>query len=256
MKRILFFDIRVAVLLPALLSACGTHQSPQQTLPPASAPASHASFLPDLTGVWALAAPMQGLRTGSGDLPPMLPAARALYEKHQAALRQDDRSWDPVTLCKPPGEPRTMWEMPFEIVQVPNRIEFLYQWNHLIRAVPILPRQQAFMGPFYFGQSVGGWQGSALLVDVIGVSADTYLDSTGLPHSDAMHLIERFTLSEDGLTLSLSLDVDDPMTYSQPWQAQVQFIRKPAGTLVEDDCEQRLHQESRYPVLPTRLYPK
>lgn len=145
---------------------------------------------------------------------------------------------------------------PFEIVQTSNRVELLYQWNHLTRAVPLLPKQDTFVGPFYFGQSVGNWQGNTLVIDVVGVSGDTFLDPSGLPHTDDMHMTERFQLSKDGQSLDLTLQIEDPATYSAPWQSHLRFIKQPLGSLQEDDCEVRLHQDTRYPVLPQKLYPK
>lgn len=248
----------VLLFATVLLQACGSNKSSQVAVaPPISAPAA-APAVPDLSGVWKVTQPIATLLTSAGQVPPLLPATLALYQQRRAAADRGDHSWDSSTTCKPPGEPRTMWEMawPFEIVQTKDRVEFLYQWNHLLRSVPLLPKQQAFMGPFYFGQSVGQFQGNALVVDVVGVNSDTYLDSAGLPHSDGMHLTERFALDATGQVLTVTLHVEDPATYSAPWDTQVQFARLPAGSVLEDDCEVRLHQESRYPVLPQKLYPK
>jgi len=212
----------------------------------------------DLSGVWKVAAPITALDTADGSAPPLRPAALAAYNAHKAAKARGDLSWDTAQICKPPGEPRTMFESawPFEIVQTGNRVEFLYQWNHLTRLVPIQNQQDAFSGPWYFGQSVGHFEGQSFVVDDIGVNADTFLDSDGLPHSDNIHLSERFSLVDGGKSLEARIHIEDPATFTKPWDTILRFTRQPAGSVAEDVCVTRLHQESRYPMLPERLYPQ
>ena len=212
----------------------------------------------DLSGVWKIAVPITALRTAEGSAPPLRPAALATYQAHQAAKARGDLSWDTAQICKPPGEPRTMFEnaWPFEIVQTNNRVEFLYQWNHLTRLVPIQNQQDSFSGPWYYGQSVGHFEGQSFMIDDVGVSAETFLDPDGLPHSDDIHLTERFTLQSGGKILEAQIHIEDPATFTRPWDTILRFTRQPAGSVAEDICETRLHQESRYPVLPAKLYPK
>jgi len=212
----------------------------------------------DLSGVWKIATPITALRTVDGTVPPVTPAALATYNAHKAAKSRGDLSWDTAQICKPPGEPRTMFESawPFEIVQTGNRVEFLYQWNHLTRLVPIQNHQDTFTGPWYYGQSVGHFEGQTFVVDDVGVSGDTSLDSDGLPHSDSIDLTERFTLQDGGKTLEARIHIVDPATFTKPWDTILRFTRQPLGSITEDVCETRLHQESRYPVLPEKLYPQ
>jgi hypothetical protein len=145
---------------------------------------------------------------------------------------------------------------PFEIVQTQDRVDFLYQWNHMTRGVPVLDKQDTFAGPFYYGQSVGQWQGNVFVVDVVGVNADTFLDPSGLPHTDNMHLTETFSLTGSGATLEVLLHIDDPATFSAAWDAKLNFVKQAAGSIEEDDCVTRLNLQKRYPVLPTELYPR
>jgi len=223
-----------------------------------TAPLLAAARAADLSGVWKITTPITELRTVDGTAPPLQPAALASYNAHKAAKVRGDLSWDTAQICKPPGEPRIMFESawPFEIVQTSNRVEFLYQWNRLTRFVPIQDHQDTFTGPWYFGQSVGHWEGQSFVIDDVGVSADTFLDSDGLPHSDDIHLIERFTLQDRGNVLQARIRIEDPTIFTRPWTTILRFTRQPLGSIVEDVCETRLHQESRYPVLPEKLYPQ
>jgi hypothetical protein len=213
---------------------------------------------PDLSGVWQLATRTDRLLTLDAKLPPMLPAALQAYQVRQQAIAKGDLSWDPVQLCKPPGVTRSYLEnsWPFEIVQTSDRVDFLFQWNRMVRTVPMQAAQGAFIGPFYYGQSVGQWQADALVVDLVGLNDDVYLDPSGLPQSEQLHVVETFKLADEGKSLNLTLRVEDPLSYSEPWQSKLQFVRRPLGSIAEDDCVVRLNLEKRYPVLPAKLYPR
>jgi hypothetical protein len=191
----------------------------------------------DISGTWMLVAPVRALTTLKGSLPPLNAAALAVYR----ARRADQ---DPVAKCKPPGEPRTLLEnsWPFEIMQSAKRIDFLFQWNRLDRAIAIGDQQPLdAQAPYYFGQSTGRWERDTLVVSVIGLKPSTWLDSAGLPHSDELALTERFRVVAGGKTLEARLHIDDPATYTRPWDALLRFKRLPPGTrIAEDVCLERL----------------
>lgn len=201
----------------------------------------------DISGTWEIAAPVNALRTDDGKLPPLKPAALVTYQAHLGANRKGDHSWDPVAKCKPPGEPRTFTEMswPFEIMQSEHRIDFLFQWNRLDRAIEVTdkPGKQTLdnEAPYYFGQSQAHWEGDTLVVDVIGFKENTTLDAAGLPHTQDMELTERFHTADNGQKLVAQIHVVDTATYTQPWDTTLTFKRLPAGTRIREDvCFERL----------------
>ena len=197
----------------------------------------------DLEGVWKIATSTPALLTDQGTLPPLTKAGLEIYNQNQAAIAKGDRrSWDPVAKCKPPGEPRTYTEMnwPFELFQSKDRIDFLFQWNRLDRAIPIMDKQIDDPDePFYFGQSVAQWDGNVLKVEVENIKPNTFLDDAGLPHSDDLTIDETWRL-RDPDTLVGTFHFVDPTIYSSPWDATLVFKRQPAGTRVlEDSCTDR-----------------
>lgn len=197
----------------------------------------------DISGTWVITKPINQLTTLSGQAPPLTNAALTQYRAHLAAAKKGDRSWDPVANCKPPGEPRTLLEMawPFEIMQSEHRVDFLFQWNRLDRAVPIIAKQPDYQGPYYFGQSIAHWDVDTFVVEVMGEKPNTFLDPSGLPHGDDLQLTERFRLIDDGKTLEARIHVVDPATYSAPWDTVLTFRRLPAGTRIQEDvCIERL----------------
>ncbi len=195
----------------------------------------------DFNGVWQQASPTPQLKTTTGQTPPLLADAAAKYAKTSAQLAKGDRSFDPSSaICKPPGEPRTQNEaMPFDITQGPSRIIVGYQWNRLVRFINV-GKTVAPLGPTYFGTSNAHWEGKALVIDVTGFNSEFFLDAAGLPHSDQLHLTERWSLKQGGTQLAETIRIEDPATFSAPWETTLSYQKIPNGRVQEDLCEVRI----------------
>ncbi len=83
------------------------------------------------------------------------------------------------------------------------------------------------LDPTFMGASVGRWDGDRLVVETSGFNTRTTLDRSGLPHSDALRLVERFRLIDQGRRLEDRVTITDPKTFSRPWSATVVFDRRP-----------------------------
>jgi hypothetical protein len=192
---------------------------------------------PDLSGVWFISAHVDAAKTVDGKLPPLTPAAKTVYDAHRAAAAKGDYSFDGLTHCLPPGLPRLMlMHEPFEILQKPKVIYFVHQLNRLPRRAYLDEALPTDVDPHYLGYSVAKWEGDALVIDTNGFDDSTVLDSTGLPHSDAMHLTERYELSSDGMRLHLRYTIDDPKTFTQTWSGQADYKKRPGFELTEEVC--------------------
>lgn len=200
---------------------------------------SVAQATPDLSGVWKITSDQAALTTIDGKTPPLLPAALKSYETTKAQRAAGDLSWDGTSSkCKPPSEPRIMLEqMPFEIMQQSDKLFFSYQWNRLDRFI-YLDKPLNVIAPTYFGTSVAKWDGDTLVVDAEGFNDKSFLDRDGMPRTTQLKLTERFSLSADGKTLHERITVDDPGTFSKPWDTELTFARQSAH-IVEDVCEER-----------------
>ena len=86
--------------------------------------------------------------------------------------------------------------------------------------------------PGYMGDSVGHWEGDTLVVDTIGFNDKTTLDMGGMPHSDAMHVIERIRRIDDN-TLEDLITVDDPKTFTKPWTQRMRY--KTSNDVIQED---------------------
>ena len=199
---------------------------------------------PDLSGVWESGPDhFYDLATGlkPGDVV-MLPWAKAL----QADREGQDHENDPLSQCMPPGVPRINMSTPaaphpFKIVQTPSLVILLYETsaNSTFRQVFLdgrpLPRDPQ---PTWLGYSIGHWEGDALVVDTIGFNGRTRLDTIGHPHSDKMHVTQRFELT-DPEHMSYEVTIDDPAYYTRPWKnTRVFTMLKPGEELIEYSCEE------------------
>jgi hypothetical protein len=185
---------------------------------------------PDFSGVW-LPAPVHDASAGS-DVP-FLPWAKARFEENTAAKQSEtDRR------CLPPGVPRIMFQArPFEIVQTSGRILFLYEGGgHVWRQIWTDGRAQPKdPNPDWLGHSIGHWEGATLIVDSAGFNDKTWLDDAGHPHTEQLHVMERFTRARPN-TLRYDITIDDPGAYTRPWTANSTLSLQPVQRLEEDIC--------------------
>lgn len=195
-----------------------------------------------IEGVWQVVKPITQLKTADGKTPPLLPDAKKIYAERTARLQAGDRGFDPTTVCKPMGEPRTAYDAEgglFEILINPRVVLFTHTWNRMVRFVYVSDAPVDVIGPAYYGTANARWDGQTLVVDAQGFHEQTLLDAAGMPHSDELHLIQRYTVKNGGKTLEQRIRVEDPKIFSQPWETVVTYQRKPGAAIPEDVCLQR-----------------
>ena len=90
---------------------------------------------------------------------------------------------------------------------------------------------------FWTGHSVGHWEGDTLVVDVVGFNEGTWIDGYGDPHTDQLHVIERF-LRPDLMTLHYEATIDDPGAYTRPWTIAFDLSWNPNGEIMEYICQE------------------
>jgi len=134
----------------------------------------------------------------------------------------------------PDGYPRAEnHPMRFKIVQTPDFMYFLFEYDEAWRAVAINAKHSEDPDPTWYGESVGKWEGDTLVVDAIGFNDRAWLDPIGHPRSEQMHLIEHWR-RVDHDTLVDDLTFDDPGAYTKPWNGQLKFKLDHNGELHEN----------------------
>jgi hypothetical protein len=197
---------------------------------------------PDLTGVWSITGYRAAVKPTDAAVPPLTTEAKAEYDRNRASAARGDHSFDEVaTRCLPPGLPRLMLiDKPFEILQKDKVLYFVYQENRLPRRVYFGEELPENPDPLYLGFSVAHWEGDALVIESSGFRGETLLDDSGLPHSEALRLTERYELAKDGKTLRVRFTITDPKTFTRPWTTEAQYRKRPGFEIPEEVCADRL----------------
>jgi hypothetical protein len=182
----------------------------------------------DLSGVWV---PENILLPGE---PSYQSWAKKLYEERKANKGKDD----PERFCLPNGAVRIN-PLPFKIVQGPKMAVLLWEGNtHSYRRFFLDGRAHNLdIEPdSYTGQSIGKWDGDTLVVDTVGFNDKTWLDATGKPHSEAMHLTERYRRPDLG-HLNVELTIEDEKAFMKPYKFTRSFTLAPGWELQEYICQ-------------------
>ena len=184
---------------------------------------------PDISGVWIrVGAKAASSASKEGWLPwppPLKPAYAAIWKKRVADEAAGKRGDDPVRRCVPPGMPRFMTGSngPMVITQTPGRV-LLYR-DGQAQAVRRIWLKPGAMPPakdlesFPHGNAIGHYEGSDLVTEVVGIS-DRPIDSTGIPHSDALKINERFH-RVDAKLLEVTVTLTDPLAYTRPMTSTI-----------------------------------
>jgi hypothetical protein len=141
--------------------------------------------------------------------------------------------------CKPAGVPGfdVLLGGALFILQSPTEVTMIFSGNNEVRHIRLNASHSANPKLSWYGESVGHYEGDALVVDTVGLNDKTFLDNYRTPHTDKLHVTERWRLIEDGKKLEILLTIDDPDTFIEPWQALRQYDRV-NRTLLEDPCSE------------------
>jgi len=171
---------------------------------------------------------------------PFQPWAAAVYDYNS----KNQSKYDPEGYCLPPGGPRMMaTPYPAEIIQLPEqkRIIMIFEGaTHIWREISMDGREHPkgdALNPTYLGHSVGRWEGDTLVVDVVGFNEATWLDYFGHPHTDQLHVVERFSRPNKG-TLHYEALIDDPGAYTKPFSVAWDIPWRANAELTEYICQE------------------
>ena len=240
-----------AVIIGALLGAPATGQPQAYKAPRA------ADGRPDLNGIW------QAMNTANWDIQEhaarmgpvvglgaafSIPGGEGVVEGNEipylpeAAVKkkQNAQAWltlDPEIKCYLPGVPRaTYMPYPFQIFQAEDTVLIAYEFAGATRTIYMNSTQKS-PSDTWMGWSIGHWDGDTLVVDVTSFNDQTWFDRAGNFHSDALHVVERYTpISPDALDYEVT--IEDPKVFSRPWKMRMPLYRRleKNAQLLEYNC--------------------
>ena len=175
-------------------------------------------------------------RIGDINNPNLKQWAKDVMKKDNDEVLAGKIAYTPASACKPEGVPAfDLQGGPFYFVQTPNEVVILLEQDHQVRHVYLDVPHSANVKPSWYGESVGHYDGDTLVVDTIGLSRQSFIDSYRTPHSEKLHVVERYRILDGGKQMEIRIAVDDPDTFNQPWQA-VRTYRRMQGILQEEAC--------------------
>ena len=199
----------------------------------------------DIAGTWTLAdykssglpAEQRIPQTIEGTAPPLQPWAQKLYDQRIADSDRGQPFAPTSARCLPLGVPLMMMaaNMPIQIMQSPTRVSLMFEEQRTFRVVLLDQPHGEDLDPSFYGDSVGHWEGDTLVVDTTGLNDRTTLDLTGMPHSQALHVVEHIR-RVDAETLEDLITVDDPKTFTRPWTTRMRYHAF-TGRIMEYVCD-------------------
>ena len=203
----------------------------------------------DLSGVWG----NDGLPLDFKTLPTMTPYGQKFWEATQAlatpreptgAKNGGPGSRDPMMLCDPLGYPRLFtYNYGTEFIHLPDRTLQFFEWGHTWRTIwtdgrplPTDPQEMRFLG-----YSVGRWDGNTFVIESTGFEPSTWIDqdrrtmARGLPHSEEMRIVERYTRTSP-TTMDVEITIIDPKVYTSAWVTRTKAQLHPGVEMGEYFC--------------------
>ena len=202
--------------------------------------------------------------------PILQPWVRAELKKRNDVVLAGDLAYTPKERCWPIGVPGFLLYpvQPVYFVQAPREVVMIWAEDHQVRHVYLNVPHSAQPKPSWFGESIGRYEGDTLVVDTIGLNSRTFIDSYLTPHTDKLHVVERFRMIEGGKTMEVSLRVEDSGAFTTPWNAVQRYRRVDAkgaatdprgmgGPLEEMACPENIGDRFNEGIdpIPTALTP-
>jgi hypothetical protein len=193
----------------------------------------HSAQAGQVVALGATGAEPPGIGVVEGGEIPYLPAA-AQKKKENYANRL---KLDPEVKCYLPGVPRaTYMPFPFQIVQTGKVILIAYEYDSAVRTI-YMDNPGAAPVDSWMGWSAGHWEGDTLVVDTVGFNDRSWLDLQAHPHTENLHMIERFRRADLG-HLEIEITIDDPGAYSKPWVQKSVSDLGPKEEVLEYICSE------------------
>jgi hypothetical protein len=237
-----------------------------------AAPAAAASLprtsdgKPNLQGIWQ-AHSRAAFDLESHDAKLGMPASRGVveggdipYQPWAAEKRAENfakrQTADPLANCFLPGVPRLMYmEFPFHIFQMPTQIAILFEWSQVFRLIYTDGTAPPPGIDFWMGDSRGLWEGDTLVVSVTSHNDKTWFDMAGNFHSDALRVVERYTMT-DADTIQYGATIEDPKVFTRPWTIALPLTREKAlDRVLEYQCNAEAEEQTgAFPREPRTWY--
>jgi len=136
------------------------------------------------------------------------------------------------------------------VVQTEKEMLIVQELDQQVRHIYMNVPHSGNPKPSWYGESVGHFEGDELVVDTIGMNDKSFVDNYRTPHTDRIHVVERFKFIEDGKVLQVTATVEDPGAFNMPWSAVQRWKRGPVRNILEQICAENSEEFYHYEVVP------
>jgi hypothetical protein len=181
--------------------------------------------------------------------PNLKPWAKDILKKEIEDIDGGKIQLTPSSSCLPTGVPNFFADGgPYLIAQAPDKVVMIDEAGPVVRHVYLNVPHSPNPKPSWMGESIGWYEGDTLVVDTIGLNTKAPADRFGTPHTEKMHVVERWRVIEQGLALRVDVTVDDPDTFYQPWKTYQLYRRLDRPLEVEVCAENNQQFDYHMPV--------
>ena len=178
-------------------------------------------------------------RVADLDNPILQPWVKEALRKVNERTLSGNANFPPQVRCWPLGVPAFVLypAQPVYFIQTPKEVLLIWQSDHMVRRVYLTDKHTPNPKPSWFGESIGHYEdGNTLVIDTIGLNTKTYVDNYRTPHTDKLHVVERYKLVNAETAIEVTVTVDDPGAFTTPWSAMQRYHRIELGTMGESTC--------------------
>jgi hypothetical protein len=179
-------------------------------------------------------------RVGDASDPILQPWAADVVRQHNDLVHKGRRSFVAQARCWPGGGPAQLLfpAEPIFFIQRPQEVHIIWQRDHHVRRVRMNVPHDPNAKPSWFGDSVGHYEGDTLVVDTTNFAMHQYhfVDNFRTPHSEQLHVVERWRTIDDGKRLEVEVTVEDPKAFTTPWKATRIWQKVDRGPMLESVC--------------------
>ncbi len=170
--------------------------------------------------------PQQNFRIGDLTNPNLKEWVKEAMKKDNDEVDAGKIQFTAHSSCLPPGVPVfNLYGGPLFFVQTEKQVVMIMEDDAQVRHIYMNVPHSANPKPSWLGESVGHYEGDTLVIDTIGQNTKTVVDSFRTPHSEKLHVVERWHLIDGGKGLEVNITVDDPDAFNQPWSTLQRYQR-------------------------------
>jgi hypothetical protein len=180
--------------------------------------------------------PVASFRFGDLSNPNLKPWVKEAMQKDIDEIEKGKIQFTANSSCLPAGVPVfDLLPGPFQVIQTPTKVVMIEEQSHYMRHIYLNVPHSENVKPSWHGESVGRYEGDTLVVDTVGLNTKTVVDAFRTPHTEKLHVTERWHLIDGGNMLEVNITIDDPDTFHWPWQTYQRYQRS-ARPFLEDIC--------------------